>query len=65
LHVSGTIVKELRENAGLSLGDLARQASLSRSYISEIENGIKVDPSPPVCARLAKALGCAIVDLRG
>lgn len=64
LNISGSRLRELRENAGLSLSECARQASVSRSYLSELENGIKNDPGPPVCARLSKVLDCAISDLR-
>lgn len=62
--VSGRTVRRRREDAGLSAIELARRARVSRSYLSEIETGRKRDVSPPVCARLAGALGCAVVDLR-
>jgi transcriptional regulator with XRE-family HTH domain len=53
-------LRGLREQAGLSQTGLAAKAGLSVSYINDLERGRKLRPSPPVRARLAKALRCPI-----
>ena len=63
MQVDGTRIRTLRENNGQSIKDLANMASITKGYLSLIENDHR-DPSPPVAARLAKALKVAIVDLR-
>jgi transcriptional regulator with XRE-family HTH domain len=64
VRVSGEQIRFLRENAGLGLTQLADAASISKAYLSLMENGKKTDPSPQVVNRLAQALGVAIIDLR-
>jgi XRE family transcriptional regulator, master regulator for biofilm formation len=64
MQVSGLRVRRLREDAGLGLTQLADLASISKAYLSGLENGKKTDPSPQVVGRLAQALDVAIVDLR-
>jgi transcriptional regulator with XRE-family HTH domain len=51
----GTDLRELRESKGVGLRELARQAGLSVSHLSYIENGDKV-PGPEVLGRLSRAL---------
>lgn len=53
--VCGQKVRQAREERGLSLTNLAERASLSVSYLSEVENGRK-SPSLQVVQRLAAAL---------
>ena len=50
-------LKELREAAVLSQGDLAEKAHVARTTINEIENGTNQRrPRPSTIRRLAKAL---------
>ncbi len=54
---SMTTLKELREAAVLSQGDLAARARVARTTINEIENGTNQRrPRPSTIRRLAKAL---------
>jgi transcriptional regulator with XRE-family HTH domain len=64
VQVDGAQIRTLRENAGLGLTQLANASSISKAYLSLLENGKKSDPSPQVVARIAQALGVAIIDLR-
>jgi DNA-binding XRE family transcriptional regulator len=55
-------VRVWREHRGLSLGDLAKEAGIAQSYVSEIEHGRKRGSVRAVAA-LAKALRVDIEDL--
>lgn len=50
-------LKKLRTDQDLSKSELARRASISRTYVTDIENGDAKCPSATVVANLAKALG--------
>jgi transcriptional regulator with XRE-family HTH domain len=50
-----------RDNAGLSLREVARQASISPALAHKIEGGYR--SSAPTRKRVAKALGVDVVDL--
>jgi transcriptional regulator with XRE-family HTH domain len=51
----GAFIKGLRENARISLRQLAEQANISNPYLSQIERGLR-KPSAEVLAQLAAAL---------
>ena len=51
----GSFIKDLRENAKISLRQLAEQAGVSNAYISQIERGLR-KPSAEVLASIAGAL---------
>lgn len=53
----GLAIKRRREAAGLSQEDFAEVAGLHRTYVSQLERGIK-SPSVRVLAKMAGALGC-------
>lgn len=61
--IDGARLRQLREDAGLTLTGLAQAASISKAHLSLIENGRR-EASPPVAARIAQALGVAVADLR-
>lgn len=61
--VDGGKIRVLRQNAGLGLREMARQAGLSPAFLSGIEHGDR-RPSPPVAGRIAACLGVSIADLR-
>lgn len=63
VKVDGQRLRELRENAGMTLAQLAAKASVSTSHLSYLEIGER-SASPPMAARIAQALGVAISDLR-
>jgi transcriptional regulator with XRE-family HTH domain len=52
----GALVAELRQKRGLSQGQLARAARLSRTYIYHLETGQRTAPSARVARALARAL---------
>lgn len=60
--VIGTNIRKLRTTKNLSQEDLAFEAKMDRSYLSEIENGQK-NLSVEVLEKLADALGVDIRDL--
>ncbi len=60
----GQIVHRLRTQAGLTLNDLARQAGISLSAVSKIENG-QTSPTYDTIQRLAISLGVDVTELFG
>lgn len=61
----GERIRVRREAAGLLAIDLARQAGVSRSYLSELESNQKAKPSADVLYEIADVLGTTIPDLLG
>lgn len=55
-------IKDLRKRKGLSVRALASKASMSYTYVSNVENG-KADPSLSVLKRLAAALEITVSEL--
>src|SRR3954452_4675921 len=58
----GARLKELRQQAGLSLRELARQADVSPSLVSQIENG-KSRPSVSTLYTFARLLNVQVDEL--
>lgn len=58
----GARLKELRKHAGLSLRELARQAEVSPSLVSQIENG-KSRPSVSTLYTFARLLNVSVDEL--
>jgi transcriptional regulator with XRE-family HTH domain len=58
----GFRLKEIRQRAGLSLRELARQAGVSPSLVSQIENG-KSQPSVGTLYTFARLLGVSVDEL--
>jgi len=58
----GARVRGLREGAGRTVLELAREAGISRRYLTETEAG-RANPSLSVLARLAAALGVPLGEL--
>lgn len=52
----GMYLNKLRLSAGISARELSRNADLSQSYLSNIEKGIKNNPSPKALNKIAMAL---------
>ena len=55
-------VREHREGAGWSQGELARRLGVSRQTINAVETD-KYDPSLPLALRMAKLFGVAVPEL--
>ncbi|NLV71973.1 MAG: helix-turn-helix transcriptional regulator [Actinobacteria bacterium] len=58
----GRTIKVMRTDQGVGRRELAEQAGISYSYLTEIENGNK-PPSPSVLGPLAEALGMRMSEL--
>ena len=52
----GDKIRALREELGLTQGQLANNASLSQGYLSQLENGDVKSPSAAVLLRVAQAM---------
>ncbi len=53
--ILGNIVSGLRQSAGLSQEELAHRAGIHRTYVSQIERGLK-SPTIVMLLKLSKAL---------
>lgn len=53
----GHILRSLRQEAQLSLRELAKRVNMHHTYMGLLENGQRSLPSPPLMERLGKALG--------
>ena len=56
-------VKMRREELGMYQSELAERTSLSKQYISLIEQGVKKTPSLTTLKKLAKVFNCTLDDL--
>jgi transcriptional regulator with XRE-family HTH domain len=63
----GKRIRKFREDKGITAAQLARDAEISRSYLSELENGTGNHrrPSANVLYAIGKALGTSMSDLLG
>jgi transcriptional regulator with XRE-family HTH domain len=63
----GRRIKRFRTEKGMSGADLAEKAKISRSYLSELENGTGAHkrPSADVMYRIGRALGVTMSELLG
>ncbi|WP_342576383.1 helix-turn-helix domain-containing protein [Paenibacillus sp. FSL M8-0142] len=55
-HRFGAYLKQIREDKGLSINQLAQAAEISGSQISRIENGLRGIPKPQTLRKIADAL---------
>lgn len=53
----GDKIRQLREDASLTQGQLAAASSVSQGYLSQLENGEVKNPSAAVLLRVAQAIG--------
>jgi transcriptional regulator with XRE-family HTH domain len=58
----GRNLKRIRTQKGMSQGDIVRSLGVSRSYVSNIENG-KTNPTLATITKLAGTLGVASNEL--
>lgn len=61
----GHRIASLRTDKGLSLGELAAQATVSKSYLSTVEKGSGSRPGATILHKIAQALGVTLADLVG
>ncbi len=62
IEALGARIRSLRESAGLSVTETAREAGLSRRYLTEAEAG-RANPSAAILAKLAVVLAVPLRDL--
>lgn len=58
----GRNLKRIREEKGMTQGDIVRTLGVSRSFVSNIENG-NTNPTLSTITNLAKALGISSDEL--
>ncbi|MBU8916136.1 helix-turn-helix domain-containing protein [Bacillus sp. FJAT-29953] len=61
----GEKIKQLREEKGYSLTELARLADVSKSYLSLLERGMQTNPSLQLIQKIALPLETSIEYLLG
>jgi transcriptional regulator with XRE-family HTH domain len=61
----GEIIKARREERNISLVDFAGEVGISPGYLSQLENGRKVNPNLDIVLRIAQALDIEIDTLLG
>jgi transcriptional regulator with XRE-family HTH domain len=59
------MIKERREELGLTREALAKRAKVTTAYVSMLEAGKRKNPSLPVLQRIAKALGVNAGEILG
>ena len=57
----GESIRRMRQDKGLSQGEMQKRTGILRSYLSRVENGHTV-PSFTTLQRLAAAMGVALAD---
>src|SRR5690606_32967002 len=57
--------RNLRQERGLSLDDLATSAGITKSHLWELEQGRSKNPTIATCVALARALGISLEYLIG
>lgn len=62
-HFVGAAVRSARQGAGLTQADLARQAKVGRTWLSQFEDGQKVSARMDMVFRLLAALDLPL-DIR-
>ena len=62
-HAFGPYMKQLREQQGFSINQLAEAAGISNSQISRIENGVRGVPKPVSIRKIAEALAVPYTDM--
>jgi XRE family transcriptional regulator of biofilm formation len=61
----GTTIHKIRKAKGLTLTELAERASMSKSYLSNIERNVNQNPSIQVIEKLASVLEVDLNTLIG
>ena len=59
----GEYIRSLRQEHGLSLRDVGAKASISSSYLAQIEHGRRRPPGPELLKRLAPVYDVPVRDL--
>ncbi len=57
------VLRALREQRGMTQEQVAKKAGVTKFYVSQLETGLRKNPSLPVLRRLARALGVPVGKL--
>jgi transcriptional regulator with XRE-family HTH domain len=57
------VLKATRESVALSLREVEKRTGISNAYLSQLENGRNINPSPHVLAKLSRVYGLGYSDL--
>ena len=57
------MLRTQRIAAGLTLREVERRTAISNAYLSQLENGHTINPSPRLLEKLANAFGCSYLEL--
>lgn len=58
----GKNLKRIREEKGISQGEISRRLDVDKGFVSNIENG-KTNPTLATIAKIAKAVGVSVGEL--
>lgn len=58
-----TVLRETRLKNKLTLKQLANRAHITLSYLSQLETGVRSNPSLPILNSLAKELNISVLEL--
>jgi transcriptional regulator with XRE-family HTH domain len=61
-NLNGKRIKEIRLSKKLGLNETAKKAGISGSYLSNIEKGIKTNPSTETLQKIAEVLNVSVED---
>jgi XRE family transcriptional regulator of biofilm formation len=61
----GELIHALREDRGMSLGDLEKASGVGKGYIWELEQGAKDNPSVEIIQKISRALDVPASKLLG
>lgn len=65
-HVSlGIRIHDLREQRGMTLGDLERDSGVSKGYLSQLERGEASNPTVDILTKISQGLGVPVSELLG
>ncbi len=56
-------LRTLRRERRMTQEELAKKTRVTKFYVSQLETGLRDNPSLPVLRRLAKALGVSVGEL--
>ncbi len=56
-------LRTLRRERRMTQVELAKKVKVTKFYVSQLETGLRDNPSLPVLRRLAKALGVSVGEL--
>lgn len=56
-------IREVRIKKRITISELARQTKISKSYLSDLENGKRINVSIVKLCKIAKCLGVDVTEL--